>query len=130
MTAGSAGPRVRMLKIMALHPNTAAWCLTHNLPEDQQSLIGPVCSCCKQHLYVSPPAGTCRSFWESQPAAYTLDREPCFVYTLMWDDFRIRTLHPPGTEFDVRSRNVVRECPVTGLDEIDLDPDVFLHPWD
>lgn len=86
-----------------------AWCLTHQLPEDQASLIGPVCRHCKQRLYVSPPQGVCRSYWESQPEAFTLEGEPCFVYTLVWDDFRIRTLHPPGTEFDVRSQNAVRE---------------------
>jgi hypothetical protein len=33
------------------------------------------------------------SFWESQPAAYTLDRQPCFVYTLRWANYQIRSLH-------------------------------------
>lgn len=39
------------------------------------------------------------SFWESQPVAYRLDREPCFVYSLKWDDFRIRSLHLPENDF-------------------------------
>jgi len=38
------------------------------------------------------------SFWESQPVAYSLDRKPLFAYTLMWDDFRIRSLHPPDDD--------------------------------
>ncbi len=93
------------------------------------SLIGPVCACCKQRLYVDPPHGTCRTYWESQPAAYTLDGQPCFVYTLVWADFQIRTLHRPGTEFDIRSRNVVRELPVGELRDSDLDPETFWYPW-
>jgi|GEM_PF-5692650 len=88
------------------------WCLTHQLPENQSSWLGPVCPGCKQWLYTRPPHGECRSFWESQPVAYALDGEPCFVYTLLWDDFRIRTLHPAGTEFDIRSRNASVEQPV------------------
>ena len=94
------------------------------------SLVGTVCAHCKQRLYVEPPVGMCRSYWESQPAAYTLIGEPCFVYTLKWDDFQIRTLHPPGVEFDLRSRNVVRELPVSKLRDGELDPDAFWHPWD
>ena len=43
-------------------------------------------------------------FWESQPGAYDLNRRPCFVYTLIWDDFRIRSLHPPDSETDPRGR--------------------------
>jgi hypothetical protein len=35
------------------------------------------------------------SFWESQPVAYTLEREPCFAYSLLWEDYRIRSLHLP-----------------------------------
>lgn len=35
------------------------------------------------------------SFWESQPVAYTLEREPCFAYSLLWENFRIRSLHLP-----------------------------------
>ena len=35
------------------------------------------------------------SFWESQPGAYTLDGRPLFIYTLLWDNYRIRSLHFP-----------------------------------
>lgn len=93
------------------------------------SLLGPVCACCKQRLYVDPPAGPCQTYWESQPAAYSLEGEPCFIYTLVWDDFRIRTLHPPGTEFDLRSQNVVREWPQGTMHGADDNPDVFFFPW-
>lgn len=79
-----------------------AICLEHQAPEDQMSPIGLVCPSCKHRLYVSPPRATCRSFWESQPAAWSLDRQPCFVYTIRWDDFLIRTLHAPGIESDLR----------------------------
>lgn len=85
-------------------------CLTHQLPEDQMSPVGLVCPHCKQRLYTAPPQGRCRAFWESQPMAYSLDGEPCFVYTLLWDDFRIRSLHPPHATEDPRSR-IVSELP-------------------
>ncbi|MFN0199724.1 MAG: hypothetical protein ACKVT0_23465 [Planctomycetaceae bacterium] len=81
------------------------YCLTHFLPEDQTSTVGLVCPLCKRRLYTQPPRGKCRSFWESQPAAYSPHREPCFVYTLMWDDFRIRSLHPPDDILEHRSPN-------------------------
>lgn len=77
-------------------------CLTHQLPEDQTSPLGLVCPQCKARLYVRPPAGRPMTYWESQPAAYTLDRDPCFVYTLRWDDFVIRSLHPARDESDRR----------------------------
>lgn len=48
------------------------------------------------------------SFWESQPVAYTRAGEPCFTFTLKWDDFRIRSLHPPHTETDKRAK-IVRQ---------------------
>ena len=35
--------------------------------------------------------------------AYSRDRKPCFVYSLMWDDFRIRSLHAAGSEVDARA---------------------------
>lgn len=79
-------------------------CLEHQLPEDQTSSAGLVCSRCKQKLYVAPPAGPRRNYWESQPVAYTLDREPCFVFTIKWPDFEIRSLHPAESHFDLRSR--------------------------
>lgn len=80
-------------------------CLAHQLPEDQSSPAGLVCPLCKQRLYVSPPRGRGFSCWESQPGAYTLTGEPCFVYTIVWEDFRIRSLHPAGVLIDSRSVN-------------------------
>ena len=77
-------------------------CLNHQLPEDQMSPIGLVCPHCKPRLYVDYPQGRCASYWESQPAAYTLDRQPCFVYTLRWDDFQIRSLHASHSHDDIR----------------------------
>ena len=68
-------------------------CLTHQLPEDRASPLGLVCPDCKVQLQTAPPRGRALGFWESQPAAFTLSREPCFVYTLVWDRFRIRSLH-------------------------------------
>jgi hypothetical protein len=83
-------------------------CLTHQRPEDQSSPIGLVCPECKQRLYVAPPEGPCLAFWESQPGAYALDGEPCWVFALVWDDFRIRALHPRGSQSDERSRKIAR----------------------
>ena len=85
-------------------------CLNHQLPEDQTSLIGLVCPRCKQRLYTRPPTGRPMCFWESQPAAYGLDRRPCFVYTLIWDDFRIRSLHPAESESDARGQSFSEKC--------------------
>ncbi|MBI1345467.1 hypothetical protein GC163_04185 [bacterium] len=110
-------------------PVEHGWCLIHQRPEDQSSWLGPVCACCKQRLYTRPPQGTCLSFWESQPVAYALDGEPCFAYTLMWEDFRIRTLHPAGTEFDVRSQNAMHEAAIGDHDLHPHDPDHFFFPW-
>ena len=84
-------------------------CLAHQLPEDQTSPIGLVCPLCKQRLYVNPPHGAGRGYWESQPAAYSLSGEPCFVYALAWDDFRIRSLHPAGSEVDPRRLRMDRQ---------------------
>lgn len=78
-------------------------CLTHQLPEDQTSMIGLVCPRCKYRLYAEPPRGEYNGCWESQPVAYSLDRRPCFVYTLMWNDYRIRSLHAVESEEDARS---------------------------
>jgi hypothetical protein len=50
-----------------------------------------------------------RTFWESQPGACAPDGEPCFIYSLMWSDYRIRSLHAAGDDFDLRSLNVVKE---------------------
>jgi hypothetical protein len=106
---------------------TTTWCLDHNRPEDQATLWGTVCEHCKQRLYTQSPRGRCRTFWESQPAAYSLDREPCFVYRIQWDNHCIRALHPPGAEFDLRSQSAPKELPFP--DPIDLDPEVFWSGW-
>lgn len=87
---------------MPIEPLFETRCLTHQLIEDQPSVLGLVCSECKQRLESRPPRGRAMSFWESQPAAYSAEGEPCFVYTIMWDDFRIRSLHPPA--IDERAR--------------------------
>ncbi len=81
-----------------------AHCLTHQLPADQASPVGLVCPRCKQRLYLRPPRGRRRSYWESQPVAYSLTGEPCFVYTLLWDDLRIRCMHPPEAETPAAER--------------------------
>ena len=88
-------------------------CLTHQLPEDQVSPIGLVCPRCKQRLYTQPPLGHCMSYWESQPAAYSAKGEPCFVFTLAWDDFRIRSLHPPHSDTDKRAKKIKQIQKVT-----------------
>jgi hypothetical protein len=94
-------------------------CLLHQLPEDQMSFVGLVCPCCKRRLYTDPPRGRCLSFWESQPAASSAEGDPCFVYTLMWDDFRIRSLHPALSEEDPRGRRI-REA--AGFAEANVHP--------
>jgi hypothetical protein len=91
---------------MSSEPNTHTFCLEHQAFEDQMSLLGFVCSWCKHRLYTRPPRGLCRSYWVSQPRAYGLDRSPCFVYVIQWDDFRIRSLHPPHSEVDPRFERV------------------------
>lgn len=79
-----------------------AWCLTHQRAEDQATPLGLVCPECKRRLYLAPPSGSCRAYWEGQPGARTLAGDPCWVYTLQWDDFRIRTLHASEAETDPR----------------------------
>lgn len=88
---------------------TLTTCLEHQRLEDQMSRVGLVCPECKRRLYLDPPHGRCMSFWESQPAAYTLDGQPCFVFSLMWDDYRIRSLHPADSENDQRGA-IVRDA--------------------
>lgn len=66
-------------------------------------MLGLVCPRCKHRLYAQPPQGGRRGCWESQPAAYSLKGKPCFVYTLIWEDYRIRSLHPPDSTEDARS---------------------------
>jgi len=66
------------------------------MDETQPSPVGLVCPRCKHRLYAKPPLGDRRRFWESQPLAYTLDGKPCFVYSQMWNDYRIRSLYFGG----------------------------------
>ncbi|QDU48875.1 hypothetical protein [Gimesia panareensis] len=72
-------------------------CLEHQAAETQATPHGTVCPRCKQRLYTNPPQGNLMSFWESQPVAFTLEREPCFAYSLLWEDYRIRSLHLPDS---------------------------------
>ena len=88
---------------MMIDASPTTRCLTHQLPEDQMTPIGLVCCRCKQRLYVRPPAGRCMAYWESQPGAYSFAGAPCFVYTLRWEDFVIRSLHPPESAVDHRA---------------------------
>lgn len=88
------------------------YCLLHQRIEDQMSPIGLVCDCCKEKIYTDPPSGNCISYWESQPGAYSLNRDPCFIYTLIWDNYRIRSLHPPESNEDSRSLNRPVENPI------------------
>lgn len=67
-------------------------CLTHQLPETGTSPIGGVCARCKKMLYTQPASLENRAYWESQPVAYTLDRQPIFVYTRFGDNYKIRSL--------------------------------------
>ncbi|MFH1303467.1 MAG: hypothetical protein ABIK07_20580 [Planctomycetota bacterium] len=77
---------------------TTTICLTHQRVEDQATPFGMVCPDCKCRLYTNPPRGNLMSFWESQPVAYSLDREPCFAFSLMWENYRIRSIHLPETD--------------------------------
>ena len=81
-------------------------CLAHQLPESQPSPLGLVCPICKHRMRVTPPTGKRMAFWESQPGAYFLNGDPCFIFTLIWDDFRIRSLHPAGSDTDPRARRI------------------------
>lgn len=134
-SSGKGGAALRTMEDMERFFPEFTQCLTHQLPEDQGSPVGPVCSLCKQRLYVNPPRGRVSSCWESQPGAYTLAGEPCFVYTIIWEDFRIRSLHPAGVLIDLRSVNRRVVIDAAGLAEIEqgivesTDPD-FMPPPD
>ncbi len=67
-------------------------CLIHQLPETGTSPIGGVCPRCKRLLYTQPASLENRAYWESQPGAYTLDRQPIFIYTRFGDNYKIRSL--------------------------------------
>ncbi|QDU11683.1 hypothetical protein [Gimesia aquarii] len=73
-------------------------CLEHQCVEDQATPVGMVCPHCKHRLYTNPPQGNVMSFWESQPVAYSLKQEPCFAYSLMWENYRIRSVHLPQND--------------------------------
>ena len=85
-------------------------CLTHQLVEDRASAMGLVCPLCKERLETQPPLGRPLRFWESQPAAYSAEGEPCFVYTILWEDFRIRSLHPPATDEGARRQEAYADA--------------------
>src|SRR5262249_17368784 len=95
------------------------WCLDHQAAEDQMSPAGLVCPECKRRLYTQPPQGPLRTFWESQPEAWTPSRKPCFVYSRLCDDCRVRSLHAAGDEFDLRSQNAPLEMPANSEDRFD-----------
>lgn len=82
-------------------------CLTHQLPEDQPSSIGLICSECHARMLRDPPIGPCRSFWESQPV--TLEGECGSVFALVWENFQIRSLHPDSAweEAERLARSVI-----------------------
>ncbi len=84
---------------MMSHPALpTTYCLEHQLAEDHPSPRGLVCPQCYARLMQSPPLGECSGYWESQPAAYTVRGEPCWVYRLNWFDFQIRSLHWNGQQ--------------------------------
>lgn len=70
----------------------ASHCLTHQLPETCTSPVGPACPCCKRLLYTEMDASSLRSYWESQPGAYTLDHSPLFVYVRQSGAIELRSL--------------------------------------
>lgn len=86
-----------MLQPLHIH-ESETFCLEHQRPEDRASSRGLVCAECHVRLSEAPPRGGISSYWESQPAAYTLQGDPCWVYTLVWSDFRIRSLHWNGQQ--------------------------------
>ena len=83
---------------MSQWPLPSTYCLEHQHAEDRPSSRGLVCPQCYERLKELPPQGECHSYWDSQPAAYTVQGEPCWVYNLQWPDFRIRSLHGQGAQ--------------------------------
>lgn len=102
------------------------WCLAHQLPEDQPSSVGLVCPECKRRLTGDPPRGRCLGFWETQPALRTGHEEPRPIFTLVWDDFRIRSLHPPR---DIDVEELLREAEELSRSLTVSQPPI-LHPED
>jgi len=95
--------------------DASTFCLAHQLPEDDSSPVGLVCARCRHQLRADPPRGNPLCCWESQPPVFGLDGSPCFVYTLIWENFRIRSLHPAELQTDFRSHDV--------QSHVDTEPD-------
>ncbi len=86
---------------------TTTICLEHQRVENQATPIGMVCPDCKRRLYTNPPQGNLMSFWESQPVAFSLDREPYFAYSLMWENYRIRSIHLPENDLAAKESSEI-----------------------
>lgn len=86
---------------------TTTICLEHQRVENQATPFGMVCPDCKRRLYTNPPQGNLMSFWESQPVAFSLDREPCFAYSLMWENYRIRSIHLPDNDLVIKESSEI-----------------------
>jgi hypothetical protein len=114
------------MKFMDHSPGSFTHCLVHQLPETHASLVGLVCPHCKRQLYADPPQGPCLAFWESQPGAYSLSHEPCFVYVLAWENMVIRSLHPAGSHDDfrgARARQQAARVEEANANPFDIDPE-------
>lgn len=70
------------------------YCLSHQQEESCASPLGLICPDCFQRLGRRGFPRPARSYWESQPRAWSLDRRPCFCYVLKFNDLEIRSLHP------------------------------------
>jgi hypothetical protein len=73
---------------------TPGICLIHQQVETRTSPAGLVCPCCKQALYLQTAGGEVRSYWESQPGAYTLEKHPIFIRVRQVGQVKIRSLCP------------------------------------
>ncbi len=78
--------------------STSTYCLTHQRVEDICSPLGRVCRECAGEVRRRKLRRPRYAYWESQPPAFSLSGTPQFVYTLLWDDFRIRSLHSAGRD--------------------------------
>lgn len=86
-------PHFRHCGAMATFSHSlSSYCLHHQLPETGTSPAGPVCPRCKALVYTRPDTGKSAAYWESQPGAYTLDRQPVFVYVRQINGISIRSL--------------------------------------
>ncbi|MEZ6048573.1 MAG: hypothetical protein R3C11_23960 [Planctomycetaceae bacterium] len=96
-----------------------SWCLVHQLPETQASRYGKVCPKCKQKIYTGQLEGMVRRFWDSQPGAYLMNGEPCFVYNLIWDNFQIRSLQFFEPASPICQPSLLNEFEALTRDDID-----------